>query len=120
MIMKRSKKRKIYRLFERVRRGPLTVKRFLFMIGSIVFCYCYIIGDYGIYNYLMKKREVLRLEKEVESLRIERQKLNELKKLLKQEDLITIERIAREKYGMVKKGEKFIRIQTDDNTFELF
>ena len=106
--------KKTFRLFRIFRHGPLTAKRSFFLIGILLFLYCYGIGDYGIYHYFVKLNKVKQLQDEVEQLSEEREQLTQYKMLLMQDDLLTIERVAREKYGMVKKGETFVRIVFDD------
>ncbi len=86
------------------------IKKYLFVIGILIFIYVYIVGDYGIFQIISKKSEEKRLKEEIETLTSEQENLKKEKELIDKGDLKVIEKIAREKYGMVKKGEKVYRI----------
>ena len=86
------------------------IKKYLIVIGILIFIYVYIIGDYGIFQLISKKSEEKRLKEDIETLTSEKENLKKEKKLVDKGDLNVIEKIAREKYGMVKKGEKVYQI----------
>jgi cell division protein FtsB len=80
----------------------------LFFVGTLFLLF----NDFGLLKYL-------RLKKEINQKKIEMQEINEQNKSLKNEvDSLErkvpakIEKTAREKYGMVRKGEKVIEIIT--------
>jgi len=61
-------------------------------------------GDYGIYKIWRQKRRITQLEREIEVLKVENVRLEREVSLLER-DLSYVEKIARERYGMVKEGE---------------
>ena len=66
-------------------------------------------GDYSLFQYFHMKKNMKQSEARSEALKHEKILLNEEKKRLKTDDEY-IEKIAREKYKMTKKGEKITRI----------
>ena len=90
------------------------IKKYLIFTGILIFIYVYIAGDYGIYQLISDKREEKRLKKEIEILISEQEKLKNEKEMIEKGDLNVIEKIAREKYGLVKEGEKVFRIDINE------
>ena len=86
------------------------IKKYLYLVGILIFIYVYIAGDYGIYQLITKKIEEKRLKDDIELLTEEQKKLLKEKELINNGDLNEIERIAREKYGLAKTGEKVFYI----------
>jgi len=86
------------------------IKKYLYLVGILMFIYVYIAGDYGIYQLITKKIEEKRLKEDIELLIVEQKKLQKEEELINKGDLNEIERIAREKYGLVKPGEKVFYI----------
>lgn len=87
------------------------VKRHLVVGGVILFVIMifFLFTDYGAinkYSYLSKESD---LEERTEKLKTEIDSLKTLEKELKS-DTLALERLAREKYGMIKQGEKVIFI----------
>lgn len=82
------------------------IKR-LVLLGVIGFLlYLLLVGNkYSIYRQLALRRERARLINEIELLKKEGEALEEKVKLLT-EDMDYIEKIAREKYKMAKRGER--------------
>jgi len=82
------------------------IKR-LVLLGVIGFLlYLLLVGNkYSIYRQLALRRERTRLINEIELLKKEGEALEEKVKLLT-EDMDYIEKIAREKYKMAKRGER--------------
>tara|TARA_Y100000022_G_C13175427_1_gene340723 strand:- start:451 stop:783 length:333 start_codon:yes stop_codon:yes gene_type:complete len=77
----------------------------IFFSLSIVF----IFGDHGVLKLYKIKNERKTIQKKIASLREEKEKLkNEKHKV--ENDLSYIEKIAREKYKMVKPGEKIFKV----------
>ncbi len=90
------------------------VKRYIYIAGSLIFIYVYILGDYGIYQLLINKSEEKKLKKEIEYLLSEQKRLEIEKELVAKSDLKEVEKIAREKYGLTKPGEKVFQIVIED------
>jgi len=88
----------------------LNIKKYLYLVGILIFIYVYIAGDYGIYQLITKKIEEKKLKDDIELLILEQQRLQKEKELINKGDLNEIERIAREKYGLAKPGEKVFHI----------
>jgi len=93
------------------------VKRHLVVGGVILFIISifFIFSDYGAINkisYLSKRNDLV---EKSESLKSDIDSLRKLEKELKT-DTLSIERLAREKYGMIKPNEKviFIKKKTKD------
>lgn len=92
--------------------------RYLWIIAGLLFIGIYIIGDYGIIQIFLKVREVQRLQEDINQLESEHAFLLEQKAQLEAGDKSVIEKIAREKFGMVKDGEVLYRVimEKDKNT----
>ncbi len=86
------------------------IKKYLYLVGILMFIYVYIAGDYGIYQLITKKIEEKKFKEDIELFRVEQKKLQKEEELINKGDLNEIERIAREKYGLVKPGEKVFHI----------
>ena len=89
-------------------------------IQGLVFLICmsliiiFIFGDHGIYKlYKIKKKRKL-IQDQITQLRIEREKIKVEKNKL-ENNLDYIEKIAREKYRMVKPGEKIFKVIEQEN-----
>ena len=86
------------------------IRKYLYLIGTLLFIYAYIVGDYGIYQLIIKKSEEKRFKEDIEFLKVEYEELQKEKVLIDKGDLQVTEKIAREKYGMAKPGEKVFHI----------
>ena len=75
-----------------------------------IFLYLILGGPYGIVNLLKLRRQKVRIERKVLQLKGERVLLKEEINGLKQ-DTFEIEKLAREKLGMLKDGEIIIEIE---------
>jgi cell division protein FtsB len=84
--------------------GNKRLKQFLLAAPIVLSVYLLATGDSGIYQIRHQTQQIGTLEEEIASLKIENMRLQEDAELLT-EDLTEIERIARERYGMVKKNE---------------
>ena len=74
----------------------------------------FIFGDHGIYKlYKIKKKRKL-IQDKITQLRFEREKIKTEKNKL-ENNLDYIEKIAREKYRMVKPGEKIFKVIEKDD-----
>jgi len=80
------------------------------LLALCLLCYFFIAGDFGLYQMWHQGREKKALQREIEALRRENAEL-EARILRLKNDLDYIEKLAREEYGMVKKGETLYRIQ---------
>ena len=69
----------------------------------------FVFGDHGLLKLYKIKNERLLVQKKITSLREEREKLK-IEKIKIENDLSYIEKIAREKYKMVKPGEKIFKV----------
>ena len=69
----------------------------------------FIFGDHGILKLFRIKNERKIIQKEISELRIQKEKLKN-EKIKIESDLDYIEKIAREKYKMVKPGEKIFKV----------
>lgn len=69
----------------------------------------FIFGDHGILKLFRIKNERKIIQKEISELRIQKGKLKN-EKIKIESDLDYIEKIAREKYKMVKPGEKIFKV----------
>jgi cell division protein FtsB len=95
--------------------SKLKMKKLLWILVFLVISYFFLAGNRGLISLVKMKLEKHGIEKEVEML--EEQNKLEIREIqgLKQ-DLKTIERIAREDLGLVKKGEVVFRFVTPDES----
>ena len=82
------------------------------MLALGLLSYFFVAGDFGLYQMWHQAREKKALDQEIEALRRENTELEARIHRLKN-DLDYIEKLAREEYGMVKKGEALYRIQPE-------
>tara|TARA_B100000131_G_C17666136_1_gene430343 strand:+ start:8 stop:304 length:297 start_codon:yes stop_codon:yes gene_type:complete len=81
----------------------------IFSIFVIIFLIYFIFKDFGLYQLIKLKNKKQNLTQQVISIKDNKNKITqEINKLTK--DSLYIEKIAREKYSMVKKGEIIIPI----------
>ncbi len=94
-------------------------RRFLLASLVVLFVYLIVAGDSGIYQVWHRDGQIEALDREILVLREENARLQEEAALLK-DDLKTIERIARERYGMVKANESVYMVypQLPENGME--
>lgn len=95
-------------------KGKRLIRILLFALFIVWAVDSLIIGDYGLLQILLLKRDEARTRNEILSLKAKREILERERRLLK-EDLFTLERIAREQLGMVKPGEKKVLFLTENN-----
>ena len=86
----------------------------LLVLLGVVLIALFIIGDRGLYRLYENKIEKQELLSRIDQLRAEQLELLQENDLL-ENDLVYIERLAREKYRMAKKGEKVFKIISKDN-----
>jgi cell division protein FtsB len=76
-----------------------------------------VLGNYGFFQIMRLERQKTELKREIERLKKEHEELVRSKELLKN-DLAYIEKIAREKYRMVRPGETVFQIVTPEKPKE--
>ncbi len=76
-----------------------------------------LLGNYGIFQIMRLDRQKSELLQDIERLKNEHEELMRSKEKLKN-DLTYIEKVAREKYRMVKPGEKVYQIVTPEKPKE--
>ena len=100
--------------FKQNKTGSLSIFQKQFFKG-LVFLTCFsliivfIFGDHGLLKLYKIKKERQMVQKKIALLREEREKLK-TEKIKIENDLSYIEKIAREKYKMVKPGEKIFKV----------
>lgn len=80
------------------------VKQILILAPLVLSVYLLTTGDSGFYQIWHQDQQIVSLEREIAELKIENTRLQDEAELLSN-DLTEIERIARERYGMIKKNE---------------
>ena len=85
------------------------VGRGLFLGAVFFVLYIFLFGNYGVYRMWKQKKEIEQLEQTLEALRLRQEQLK-LEAHLLENDPEYIEKIAREEYGMMKKGEIIYKI----------
>ena len=80
------------------------IKGFLFIALLLAAAYEFVGGDYGFYRIQNQKRQIETLKVEIRKMRADNESLRRHAALL-ESDPATIEKIARERYGMIKPGE---------------
>ncbi len=83
-----------------------TVKRSVTAAIILFIIYIFGFGNYGIYQYYTLRKVESQLKTELSQLEAEAEELKKNIELLLDRDPDYIQRIAREKYGLVKPGEK--------------
>ena len=92
-------------------RGP--VRRIVWIgVGAVLF-YLLILSDFGLLRRWRLGREAAAIETRIEHLEVRKAALEAQRGEL--DDDAALERIAREKYGMVKKGEHVYRLAGPDS-----
>ena len=71
--------------------------------------YIFVFGNYGLYRVWKQRQEIEQLEQTLEALRFRQEQLRR-KALLLESDPDYIEKMAREEYGMVRKGDIIYKI----------
>jgi len=95
--------------------GKNRIKRLIGFGVLLLVLYIFGFGDYGIYQYYQLRREKKELQAEIAGLENEKRLLEEEKELLRKRDPAYLDRIAREKYGLVKPGEKIYKLVPKSN-----
>jgi len=91
---------------------PTPRRRFQGLVLAIPFALCaylFLAGESGIYQIRHRDHQIEELQLEIVSIKEENTRL-EMETALLQDDLIAIERIARERYGMVMPNESIYMV----------
>jgi cell division protein FtsB len=80
------------------------IKNLLLFVVLIVAAYEFVGGDFGFYRIRNQKRQIETLRTELQKMKAENEALRRHVTQL-ESDPATIEKIARERYGMIKPGE---------------
>ena len=83
--------------------------RAVLILGAIVLLIIFFLGDHGVYQLYRLRKEKSEIQKLIVELREEKQQLEE-EKIRLETDFDYIERLARERYRMAKKGEKVYKV----------
>ena len=108
------RKRFYKKSFKQNKPGTLLIFQKQFFKGLVFLIFfsliiVFIFGDHGLLKLYKIKKERQIVQKKITLLREEREKLK-IEKIKIENDLSYIEKIAREKYKMVKPGEKIFKV----------
>ncbi|MCZ6636255.1 MAG: septum formation initiator family protein [bacterium] len=79
-------------------------RRFVLIVPIVLSIYLFVGGDSGFYQIWHREKQIAALTEEIQALKMQNARL-EQEAVRLETDLEAIERIARERYGMVKKNE---------------
>jgi len=85
------------------------ILRGIVLLASVILVIIFFFGDHGIYQLIKINSERKRTQNLITELRLEIQNLENEKQNLQHNDEYLM-KLAREKYGMVKPGEKMFRV----------
>ncbi len=91
------------------------LNRFLIFAPVVLSLYLFFAGDSGIFQLVMREQQIAALEREIETIRQQNAMLERETKLL-ENNLGEIERIARERYGMVYPNESIYMVYPNPPT----
>ncbi len=104
-----------FRRFRRPRMPGGASARRLFWVGAaVVLAYLLLFSDFGLFRRWQLAREETATQKGIEELQSEMSELEAERGML--EDDAYLERVAREKHGMVKKDEHVYRLASPDTS----
>ena len=87
------------------------LKKYLFVLLALLFAYVlYGNSNNNIIRLFERKNEENKLKADIVRFELENERLKKEIKLLEEKDLDYIEKVAREKFGMIKEGEKVYKI----------
>lgn len=86
--------------------------RFLWMLPALWFVYLFFAGDSGYLQIRERSRQIEKMRGEIETVRAKNRRSEAEVEMLKN-DLAIIEKIARERYGMVKENEEVYMVYPD-------
>ena len=79
------------------------------LFGIAIFLVFFVIGDYGLYQIYLLHKQKTQVEEHIDRLKAEQDTLI-MERTRLESDLKFIEKLAREKYRMARKGEKVFRV----------
>ena len=85
--------------------------RYIFLLTVLIGLGFLVFNESGFIKYLKLKNEVKELRNEVSEKELENENREAEIDSLEKKNPAKIERTAREKYGMMKKGEKIIKVE---------
>ena len=85
--------------------------RYIFLLTVLIGLGFLVFNESGFIKYLKLKNEVKELRNEVSEKELENKNREAEIDSLEKKNAAKIERTAREKYGMMKKGEKIIKVE---------
>ena len=85
------------------------ITRGLFFIFAVILLIIFIFGDHGVHQLYRLRTERAAIQKQIAELRIDRENSLEESARLKT-DMDYIEKLARERYRMAKKGERVFKV----------
>ena len=91
------------------------LNKFLIFAPVILSLYLFFVGDSGIFQLIMRKQQIVALKREIETIRQQNEMLEREVELL-ENNLGEIERIARERYGMVYPNESIYMVYPSPST----
>lgn len=86
------------------------VRRYVWILSIITILYLIIFSENGLVSYFRLKSEVKKHRKEISTLANENSSLEEEIKRIK-EDPSYLEEIVRKKYGLIREGEKVLKLE---------
>jgi len=87
------------------------LKKYILLFLALFILYLfYGNGENSIIKLLKRKKEIENIKNEIVRIEQQNKKLKQEIKLLEEKDLYYIEKIARERFGMIKEGEKVYKI----------
>jgi len=89
------------------------VRNYFFLLLFIVGLTFLFFNEQGVIKYLKLKSEVKDINTQIEKVEKENKRLKEEADSLKQKVPAKIERTAREKYNMIREGEKAIKVEKE-------
>ena len=107
--MARSKRRRKKPKTRFNEQSPKKIVRGLFILVLTILLIIFIFGDHGLYQLLRIRSELANTKRKIVELQAEREKIKEENARLTS-DMEYIERMARERFRMAKKGEKVYKV----------
>jgi cell division protein FtsB len=107
--MARSKRRRKKPKTRFTEQSPKKIVRGLFILVVTILLIIFIFGDHGLYQLLRIRSELANTKRKIVELQAEREKIKEENARLTS-DMEYIERMARERFRMAKKGEKVYKV----------
>lgn len=95
--------------------GRRRLNKFLILAPVVLSVYLFVAGDSGIFQLIMREQQIASLKREIATIR-ERNAMLEHEAKLLEDNLDEIERIARERYGMVYPNESIYMIYPNPPT----